>query len=561
MTAPAPPPARPPARPQARPPARARTVLRRTTAGSGDPLIGAPWWAWAIPAVFLGWFFVWPMVDVAWTGLTAPREAGSSLLDALTTPTVVSAAWFTTWQAVVTTVLTVALGLPAAWAASRTGVVGSRAFLAATTVPFVLPTVIVGAAFAELLGPAGPLGVDLRGTATAVIVAHVFYNLAVVIRIVGSRWAGIPPDTLEAARTLGAGRWVVFRRVLLPALRPSIVAASSLVFLLSFTSFGTVLILGELRVRTLEVEIWRQVSQRLDLGAAAVIALVQLVAVATLLAWYGRAGRAPTPRPGRPAGTGVGARRVALAILAVTAVVLAVPLVGLVATSFTGSAGPTLEWYRRLVVDPAPGLDLVSAVGRSLGYGAMATALAVVVGGAAVVAVTRGGPAGRRFDTAVMLPLGTSAVTIGLGFLLALDQPIDLRGSWLMVPIAHALVAIPFVVRSAAPTMSSIAPDTRAAAVTLGADRTAVLRRIDWPIARRSLLVGAGFSFALSLGEFGATTFVGRPADPTLPILVFRLLGRPGSGGSAAAAAVVLMVVTALAVLAVDRFRTGREAL
>jgi thiamine transport system permease protein len=160
-----------------------------------------------------------------------------------------------------------------------------------------------------------------------------------------------------------------------------------------------------------------------------------------------------------------------------------------------------------------------------------------------------------------MLPLGTSAVTIGLGFLLALDQPVDLRGSWLMVPIAHALVAIPFVVRSAAPTMASIGADTRAAAVTLGADRTTVLRRVDWPIARRSLLVGAGFAFALSLGEFGATTFVGRPADPTLPILVFRLLGRPGSGGSAAAAAVVLMVVTALAVLAVDRFRTGREAL
>jgi thiamine transport system permease protein len=80
-------------------------------------------------------------------------------------------------------------------------------------------------------------------------------------------------------------------------------------------------------------------------------------------------------------------------------------------------------------------------------------------------------------------------------------------------------------------------------------------------LARRSLLVGAGFAFALSLGEFGATVFVARPADPTLPLLIFRALGRPGSGATAAAAAVVLMVVTGVAVLAVDRFRTGEEAL
>lgn len=522
---------------------------------------GIPWWVWALPVAYLAALFLWPLANVVGTGLTTPRETGDSLWAAVTAPTVLEAAWFTTWQAVVSTVLTIVLGMPAAWAASRTGVVGSRLFLAATTVPFVLPTVIVGAAFADLLGPGGPFGVDLRGTATAIIAAHVFYELAIVIRIVGARWSSIPPDTIEAARTLGARPLAVFTRVILPALRPAIVAASSLVFLLTFTSFGTVLILGEFRVRTLEVEIWRQVSQRLDLGAASVIAVVQLLAVAVLLAWYARAGRSPTPRPARPAPSSPSTRLVAVGVLVVTAFVLAVPLAGLVVSSVSGPNGLTLEWFRRLLVDPAPGLDLLDATARSLGYAVVATALAVLVGGAATLVVTRAGRAGRRFDTAVMLPLGTSAVTIGLGFLLALDTPIDLRGSWVVVPLAHSLVAIPFVVRSAAPTLGAVPDDVRAAAATLGADRLGVVRSVDWPAGARSLLVGAGFAFALSIGEFGATAFVGRPADPTLPILVFRLLGRPGAGGSAAAAAVVLMVVTAVAVLVVDRFRTGREAL
>jgi thiamine transport system permease protein len=501
------------------------------------------------------------MIDVAVTGLTAPRRTDTTLWEAVTSPTVLSAAWFTVWQSVVTTVATVALGLPAAWAASRSGIVGSRLFLAATTVPFVLPTVVVGTAFADLLGPRGPLGIDLRGTATAVIVAHVFYNLAIVARIVGARWASIPPETLDAAATLGATRTRTFLEVTLPALRPAIVAASSLVFLLAFTSFGTVLILGELRVRTLEVEIWRQVTQRLDLGAAAVIALVQLAAVAALLTWYGRAGRVRTPAPGRSRPPSPRARRAAYAILTTTVVALAIPIAGLVTASLRGASGPTLEWYRRIIVDPAPGLDAVGALGRSLGTALVAMGIAIVVGGCAAVVAARGGAAGRRFDTLVMLPLGVSAVTIGLGFLLALDRPVDLRGTWAILPLAHSLVAIPFVVRSVAPALGAIPEDLRLAARTLGADRRAVLRTVDWPLTRRSVLVGAGFALALSLGEFGATAFVGRPTDPTLPILVFRLLGRPGSGGSAAAAAVLLMAVTALAVLIVERFRTGREAL
>ena len=163
------------------------------------------------------------------------------------------------------------------------------------------------------------------------------------------------------------------------------------------------------------------------------------------------------------------------------------------------------------------------------------------------------------FDALLMLPLGTSAVIVGFGFLVALGRlPIDLRTSPLLIPIAHALVALPFVVRTTVPLMRSIDQRQRDAAAVLGASPRQAWRTIDLPIIGRSALVGASFAFAVSLGEFGATLFIVRPDAPTMPIAIFRLLSQPGAlaFGQAMAMATVLMVVTGAAAFAFDRFRT-----
>jgi thiamine transport system permease protein len=158
-----------------------------------------------------------------------------------------------------------------------------------------------------------------------------------------------------------------------------------------------------------------------------------------------------------------------------------------------------------------------------------------------------------------MLPLGTSAVTIGFGFLVALDRPVDLRATTALVPLAHALVAVPFVVRATVPLLRSINPTVREAAVMLGASPVRVFRHVDLPIATRAALIGAGFAFVVSLGEFGATSFIARPDTVTIPVMIFRLLGRPGLGNFAAALAlaVVLGALTAAAILAIDRLRSA----
>jgi len=185
--------------------------------------------------------------------------------------------------------------------------------------------------------------------------------------------------------------------------------------------------------------------------------------------------------------------------------------------------------------------------------------LALIVGGLAAFAIVRTRRAGA-IDAALTLPLGVSAVTVGFGFLIALDEPpLDLRTEWILVPIAQALVAIPFVVRLTTPVLRAIDPRLREAAATLGAPPRRVWREIDLPIGSRALAVAGGFAFAIALGEFGATVFLARPDRPTLPVVIFRLLGQPGSTtfGAAMAASTILLVLAAVSIVAVERARVA----
>jgi thiamine transport system permease protein len=233
---------------------------------------------------------------------------------------------------------------------------------------------------------------------------------------------------------------------------------------------------------------------------------------------------------------------------------LAVPLMVLVSRSFNG------DFYRALLVtDPVVGTPAV-AVRNSLLFATVAMGLAMIVGLMAAAIITRRkGQLSRWFDMALMLPLGTSAVTIGFGFIVALDWPFDLRATLWLIPIAHALVAVPFVVRSTVPTLRAIPEDLRGAASTLGARPWQVWRHVDLPIVSRAALVGAAFAFVISLGEFGATSFIARPTTPTIPTMIFRLLSRPGetSFGTAMALSVVLAAMTAGIVMWIDRAQAG----
>jgi thiamine transport system permease protein len=521
------------------------------------------------PIAFLLAFFVWPVANIVGAGLRGEgRWDLSGVADVLGDPALRGVAWFTLWQALASTLLTLAVALPAAHVLARYEFRGRRVVQALITVPFVLPTVVVGAAFLALLGPRGPLGVDLDGTIWAILLAHAFFNHAVVVRTVGGLWEGLDPRTEEAARLLGASRWRAVREVTLPALRPAVASAAAITFLFTFTSFGVVRILGGPHHATLEVEIYRQTADLLDLPVASVLALLQLGAVASLLlvqSWLERRRTASPvalapPRRHRPAGAERWWLRGNLVVLAL---LLGTPLAVLVERSMRTGDGHGLAAWRALGDrSRRSGLFVppTEAVANSLRYAIAATIVAVVLGGLAAAALTRPtGRLSRAVDATLLLPLGTSAVTVGFGFLIALDEPIDLRASPWLVPLAQALVALPFVVRTMTPVLRSIDERLREAAAVLGASPARAWREVDLPLVRRAVLVAAGFAFAISLGEFGATTVIARADTPTVPVAIDRLLGRPGSlnVGQAFALSVVLLVLTATAVLLVDRARAG----
>ncbi len=518
-----------------------------------------------LPLTFLGLFFVWPVGAIMARGLFAHGSLDLGPIDdAFRDPALRHVAWFTAWQATLSTIATLAIALPATAVLSRFRFAGRALVIAGLTMPFVLPTVVVATAFRGL-------GVD--GSLAAILLAHAFFNVAVVVRVVGAAWVGLDPRAEDAARTLGAGPVRTFTAVTLPALRPAIAAAASIVFLFCFTSFGVILILGGPRFATLETEIYRATAQLLDLRTAAALSVIQLLAVGVaLLVASAAAGR--SRRVSRTVATGrqISALRewaVLGAALAPAAVLVGWPLLALVRRSFAhGGSG-----YSNLTTTPGGASSSgLHALGTSVEIALVAATLATGLGLALAIAITR--PRGRRrggrrvvarlTESLAVLPLGVSAVTVGFGFLVVFDTPpFDLRTSWWIIPIAHALVALPFVVRATVPPLRSVDPHQREAAALLGAGPARVWREIDARIAARAATVAAGFAFAISLGEFGATLFIVRPETTTAPVAIFRFLARPGATNidQAMALATLLACVTGIVALAGERVMPGRRSI
>jgi thiamine transport system permease protein len=511
--------------------------------------------AYGVPLAFLAVFFVFPLTAIVGRGLGS--GGGESAIDVLTDPLTREVLWFTIWLAAASTALTVVIASPAAYVLGRYDFRGRSVVRALVIVPFVLPTVVVALAFLAIL----PEGLE-RGP-VAILIAHAFFNVAVVVRIVGTFWAGLDRRTSEAASTLGATPWQRFVHVTLPLLAPALSAAAAIVFLFSFTSFGVVAILGGPRYATLEVEIYNQAVRAFDLHAAAILSLVQLVCVALTVAVAMHLERQLAARGQlrseedvlrRP--NTIAEKTLVAGSLAALAVFLGIPLAAVVERSLATGDGHGFEAYRALT-EPTSALLATpwEAVVNSIVYATAATAIALVVGGLAAFALA-GGEGNRAFDGMLMLPLGASAVMLGFGFLIAFDEGwYDFRSAPWIVPVVQALVAIPFVVRIVTPTLRAIDHRQREAAALLGASPQRVRREIDLPVAARALAVAAGFAFAISLGEFGATVFLARPDKPTLPVAIFRFLGRPGelNIAQAYALAVILMAVAAISILLVER--------
>ena len=552
---------------------------------------GRRWQRWVVgliyllPLLLLALFFFYPLFKIFGLSLAPQGRLDlSPFLTLFSDPYYARVLAFTTGQALLSTVLTLLAGLPAAYVFAHYEFRGKSVLRALTTIPFVLPTMVVAAAFGALLGPNGylnqalmaALGLDaplihLQHTLALVLIAHVFYNAAIVVRLVGGFWANLDPRIEEAARVLGAGRWRTLGEITLPLLLPSIAAASLLIFMFCFTSFGVILVLGGPRLATMEVEIYRQAVPFFNLPLAAALSIVQLILTFVIMSIYTRiqarsavpVNMRPTSATQRPPATWQ-ARLLVWASVGGLMILLLAPLLALVQRSFSLEGTYTLRYYEALFTNPTQSFFYVSpaeAIRNSLLIAGATVALSVVVGLiSAYLLAGPPNPARTILDPIFMLPLGASAVTLGLGYIIALDQPpLNLRASPLLLPLAHTLVAFPFVVRSLLPALRGMNPNWREAAGVLGASPARVLGEIDLPIVSRALLVGAVFAFTISIGEFGATFMIARPDFPTMPVVIYRLLGAQGAlnQGQGLAMSTLLMVICAIGFVLIERFQVG----
>ena len=546
---------------------------------------------WFVPILFLLVFFFYPLGA---TFNLVFQEILQNGLSVIKWARIMRPLGFTFYQAFLSTILTLCLGLPAAYVFGRFIFPGKTLLRVLATIPFILPTVVVAASFNALLGPRGWMNlflmnlfdlsappINVLNSLFAILIAHLFYNTTIVLRMVGSALEQLDPRLEEAARSLGASPLRAFWEVTLPLIKTPVLAAALLVFLFDFTSFGVILLLGGPGFATLEVEIYTQALYMLNLPLSGVLSIIQMICTLVITIVYTQLNRrinvGLNPRLKgenlRPVKTRM-QRLMVIVILVMLVSLLVLPLTALAARSFTRleanrgdrsevQTGFTLAYYQELFINRRGSLFYVppiKAALNSLIYALETVLFSVFLGLLAAYALSKKNRFNRILDPLLMLPLGTSAVTLGLGFIIVFTKPpLDVRSFPLIIPFAHSLVALPFVVRTLQPAIMSIPHSLQQAASVLGASPWKVWREIDFPIIFKAGVVAAIFSFTISLGEFGATSFLTRPEVPTLPVAIYRFLSQPGglNYGQAMAMATLLMFVCGLSIYLLEKYNQG----
>ncbi|GAK60421.1 maltooligosaccharide ABC transporter, permease component [Candidatus Vecturithrix granuli] len=536
------------------------------------------------PLTFLIIFFYFPLLSILKEGFwDAPGHLTVQyLLATIKDPYNRRVILFTLKQAVLSTGLTFVLGFPGAYLAAKFTFPGKSLLKAITTVPFVLPSIIVSLGFVLLFGNNGALNKALMAifdlqtpplrilySLKAIVLAHAFYNFPLVVRLVAAVWSSIDPRIEDAARSLGAREYRVFWHVTLPMLFPGILASLALTFIFSFMSFAVVLVLGGVKYATIEVNIYTLMTVLLDYKMGSALAIVQSLFSLSFMFFYARVlefgsrtekvavetngNKPPLFAHARDLFTWRGVLLISYLLL--ICLIILGPLVSVLAFSVIhqegGQAMFSLKSYHKILTipyTPILGTTPLQSIQNSLFFGIMTVLFSLPLGVSIAFLLTRTRfPCKPFFDTLVMLPLGISSVSLGLGYVRSFHRPpLMIAGTWYAIVFAHTVIAYPFVMRSVMPILKKMTASLTDAAMSLGATRLQAFLQIELPIVKPGIIVGATFAFAISIGELGATYLLYRPALTTMPISIYRFLSAHDLVGASAMGVILIIVCTLL---------------
>jgi thiamine transport system permease protein len=512
--------------------------------------------------------FYWPLLSVLNLGFK-PNVIGSVPNEISIGPVL----WFTIWQALVSTILCLLVGIPGAYVLYRKSFRGAAVIKALITVPFMLPSLVVAIAITEvgaLVGGLNPI--------VAIIIANVFANYAVVVRNIGSQWQTLDVATEEEAEVAGAGRFATALKISLPQLRSSIRSSSAIIMLYCACSYGIVLSLGGGQVNTLETAISVSVLERLDFAHGALLALLQIlfcVVAFTISRWGGTNPLSFGPSYGRSPRIDKRDWK-ALVFSSVTVLgLILLPLVLVLSKAFVSSSG-SFTFENFMLLNSRGARDLLNITFFEAGLNSfrnlvVATLIAMVVGlyvSSLLAEDTRKKHRpktdyiGITLDTAFLLPMGVSSVVIAVGYLVTLNGAFAwLRSSWLLVPLVQALFAIPMVIRVVYPSLLAVESVIREQAMTDGAIGLQLFWHIDLALIKPVLKTAVAFSALVSLGEFGVANLLSYGDQATIPVLMYQLISRPGAQNYSMALAVacILTALTTLVVLLVGSEKPRRS--
>ena len=503
-------------------------------------------WLAIAPIVFISAFVVAPVLNIFVSSLQFES------LNLLRTEAIRNVVWFTTLQSLVSTAVALTVALPLAFVTANFKFKAQRLTTSLISMPFILPSIVVGVAFLQILPN------KFHRTAFALILAHVYFNFGFASRLISARWLQIHPHLDDAARTLGASPLKLFRTLTLPLLSKAITNAALIVFTLCFTSYGVVRVLGGPSRSTLETEIYFRAMQLGDVSGAMLLSALQIVIIILLFVVTTKASRKKFEQSTRPTITRqiplqTGRQKIVITTIISSATAFAiVPVLAIAFKSINTDSRFTTTAWRAVFANP----EITQSITKTFTYAVIAMSLATLLGLLSACSVAYNNNF-RFISGLTTLPIVISAVSIGLGIIITFDtQPFDWRGSQFMLPLAHALVALPLVMRIISPVLQAIPDSLRQASSVLGASPRQTWLNIDFKIIRRAAISAAAISATVSIGEFGASSFLARRGAETLPVMISRLLSRPGDSlQSQAFALATLLVIFSIAIIfVIDSF-------
>ncbi|PWI49225.1 hypothetical protein CEE45_02470 [Candidatus Heimdallarchaeota archaeon B3_Heim] len=546
-----------------------------------------------IPISFLFFFFFIPLINIFALAFGILDEGTiftlSPLLDVLTHPL---NRYFLIWdiqQALLTTFLCLLIGIPGSYILAHYKFPFRNTIRNLLTIPFILPPIVVLMGFISVFGHGSLINnfwkdltgfrlIDIYNTNEGIILAHIFYNIPVIIRITEIGWRNVNPELIAVAKSLKASNWRIFRKIQFPQLFPILAAASLLVFIYSFNSFAIVLVLGGVKFQTLEVRIFDYFWARFDYNAAAALTMIQLfinTLVIFLYLYFSNKYEIPTERLAwkienslfhRPINLKSVLRTIFVGLyFAFVGIICVLPIVGVFFASFTSSDNAfTLLNYSKLLdrdISTFIGLPPHSMIANSLLFGLgvilIAPILALLLNyGLNYETTNKGRPKITLFRSfsgiIVILPLTVSSITLAFSlFSIYRDTPVY-ENIAIVIIIAQTLIAFPFANRIIAATRSNIDQTIINVARSLGVSRLGAFFKIELPLLLPGIVIAGLFSFAISIGEFGATYFLSKTNFATIPVGIYRLVATRNIGPAAAFAS-LLVIITVGSFMIIER--------